>query len=112
MKKDKYYFPNKVIDRMNIPFTVKLATTDPDSVVMKQLEVATKEIDAKLYQIELDFSTFRYDSLVSRFQRGDNDPLMESTDFQSVYAQATLAEQMTDSILLPILQDDMILQVW
>lgn len=101
MQNEQYYFPNKVINQMNIPFTIKLATKDPDEIVMGQLKSVSEQIDERLHQIDLDFSPFRYDSLVSKFQRGDQSPLMESSDFQSVYAQATLAEQMTDSIFTP-----------
>ena len=101
MLKTKYYFPNEVINQMNIPFTVKLATKDPDDVVKEQLKVATEKIDEWLYQVDLKFSPFRYDSLVSKFQRGDKTPLLESKNFQSVYAQSVLAEQMTDKIFTP-----------
>lgn len=99
--KKQYYFPNQVINSMNIPFTVKFATTDPDQVVMEQLKVATERIEERLRQIDLKFSPFRYDSLVSRYQRGDRDPILDSTDFQAVYAQSVLAEQMTDGIFTP-----------
>lgn len=101
MKKDKYYFPNNVINQMNIPFTVKLATKDPDAVVWQQLQAATKRIDQLLQQVDKDFSPFKPDSLVSKFQRGDQRPLLESADFQSVYAQSILAEEMTDKIFTP-----------
>lgn len=101
MQETKYYFPNRVINQMNIPFTVKIATTDPDDIVMEQLKVATERIDAKLAQIDRDFSPFRYDSLVSKYQRGDRDPILSSSDFQTVYGQTVLAEQMTDGIFTP-----------
>lgn len=101
MEENKYYFPNQVINQMNIPFTVKLATKNPDPVVYQQLNVVADQINQCLHQIDLDFSPFRPDSLVSRFQRGDQQPLLESTDFQSIYAQTILAEQMTDSIFTP-----------
>lgn len=98
MKTHGYYFPNMVIDQMNIPFTVKLATKDPDDLVLKQLEAVTKKIASKLHQIDLNFSPFRPDSLVSKFQLGDRRPLLDSKDFQSIYAQTVLAEQMTDGV--------------
>ncbi len=101
MNNEKYYFPNHVINQMNIPFTVKLATRFPDDIVMEQLKVATENIDEALHQIDLDFSPFRYDSLVSKYQRGEEGPMMDSENFQSVYAQSILAEQMTDSIFTP-----------
>lgn len=101
MLQTKYYFPNHVIEQMNLPFTVKIATTDPDQVVMEQLKVASERIEERLRQIDLDFSPFRYDSLVSKYQRGDRTPILESTDFQAVYGQAILAEQMTDGVFTP-----------
>lgn len=101
MQTKQYYFPNTVINQMNIPFTIKLATADPDDIVREQLKVVTGLIDDKLHQIDLDFSPFRYDSLVSKYQRGDRSPLLDSTEFQAVYGQAILAEQMTDSIFTP-----------
>lgn len=101
MKNIQYHFPNRVINQMNIPFTVKLATFDPDEIVMEQLDWVTEKIKKRLHQIDMDFSPFRTDSLVSRFQSGDRDPILESKDFQSVYAQSVLAEQMTDSLFTP-----------
>lgn len=101
MRTHEYYFPNMVIDQMNIPFTIKFATKDPDDLVMKQLELTTKQIEMKLKQIDLDFSPFRSDSLVSKYQLGDRRPLLNSKDFQSVYAQSLLAEQMTEGIFTP-----------
>lgn len=101
MQETKYYFPNKVINQMNIPFTVKIATDDPDDVVMEQLKVAAERINDFLIQIDRDFSPFRYDSLVSQYQRGDRSPILDSNDFQTVYAQSVLAEQMTDRVFTP-----------
>lgn len=101
MQEIKYFFPNKVINQMNIPFTIKIATNNPDEVVMQELEEVAEKIDKRLAQIDKDFSPFRYDSLVSRYQRGDRSPILESTDFQSIYGQTILAEQMTDGIFTP-----------
>lgn len=98
MQRIKYFFPSKVINQMNIPFTIKLATNDLDDIISKKLEFVTENINERLHQIDLIFSPFRYDSLVSRFQRGDKQVILESEDFQTIYGQATLAEQMTDGI--------------
>jgi len=98
---NKYYFPNQVVEQMNIPFTIKLATTDPDDIVMEQLKLATAKINRRLAEIDRDFSPFRADSLVSKYQRGDRNPILDSNDFQIVYGQAILAEQMTDKIFTP-----------
>ena len=101
MLQPKYYFPKQIIEQMNLEFTVELATADPNQLVMEQLKVAGDRVEARLHQIDLDFSPFRYDSLVSKYQRGDRTPILESTDFQAVYGQAVLAEQMTDGIFTP-----------
>lgn len=105
MNRHEYYFPNMVVEQMNIPFTVKFATKDPDDLVMKQLEMTTKKIEKKLKQVDLDFSPFKPDSLVSKYQLGDRQPLLNSKDFQSIYAQSILAEQMTDGVFTPYFSD-------
>ena len=47
METAKYFFPNQVIEQMNIPFTIEIATTDPDYIVMEQLKSATTRINVR-----------------------------------------------------------------
>lgn len=98
MQIKKYVFPNMIIEQMNTKFTIEIATTNPDIIVMNQLKNATDRISEQLEKIDRDFSPFRYDSLVSKFQRGDKSPLRFSNDFEFIYNSSVLAEQMTDSI--------------
>lgn len=98
MQIKKYLFPNMIIEQMNTKFTIEIATTNPDIIVMNQLKAATDRISEQLKKIDRDFSPFRYDSLVSKFQRGDKSPLKFSNDFEFIYNSSVLAEQMTDGI--------------
>ncbi|WP_125591083.1 FAD:protein FMN transferase [Companilactobacillus jidongensis] len=95
MTEAKYYFPNRVIQMMNVPFTVKLAVTEDDEVVQTILNDITEKVTDKLRQMDDDFSPFKNDSMVTRFQNGDEAPLIDSDEFQAVYAQTVIAEQMT-----------------
>lgn len=101
MQIKKYVFLKKVIKQMNMKFELKIATTNPDIIVTEQLKVATQRVNQKLQDIDHEFSQFSYDSLVSRFQRGDRRLLQSSKDFQMVYNTATLAEQMTNGLFSP-----------
>lgn len=52
-------------------------------------------------RIDRELSPFRDDSLLSRFQKGDLEPMLISTDFESIFAQAKLAEEMTNGSFTP-----------
>ncbi|MFD1417670.1 FAD:protein FMN transferase [Companilactobacillus keshanensis] len=97
MTETKYYFPNQVINSMNIPFTIKLATRTNDDVIQGILEQVTYTIKRELNQVDKEFSPFRSDSLLVKFQNGDLDPLLKYDSFQSVFVQSKLAEEMTDN---------------
>ncbi|MDR4932973.1 FAD:protein FMN transferase [Companilactobacillus paralimentarius] len=101
MKNEKYYLKTKTINQMNMNFLIKLATLTTNVTVMELLKVATERIDERLQEIDRQFSAFRYDSLVSKFQRGDQKPLTTSNDFKQIYNSAILSEQMTNGIYRP-----------
>ena len=69
--------------------------------MVEELKVTTERIERQLHEIDLKFSPFRYDSLVSRFQRGDQTPLTSSDDFKNIYNSAILSEQMTNGTYHP-----------
>lgn len=98
MQIKKYLFPNLTVNQMNMNFKIEIATTNPDIIVMNQLKAAAERINEQLKKIDRDFSPFRYDSLVSKFQRGDKSPMRFSNDFEFIYNSSVLAEQMTDGI--------------
>jgi thiamine biosynthesis lipoprotein len=95
MIEPKVYFPNTVINKMNIPFTVKLAVTEDDRVADHILATTSKMINKELDAIEQKFSPFKEDSLVSKYRRGDSSPLMEDSLFQAVFSQCSIAEEVT-----------------
>lgn len=101
MKNEKYYLKTKTINQMNMNFLIKLATLTTNVTVMELLKVATERIDERLQEIDRQFSAFRYDSLVSKFQRGNQKPLTASNDFKQIYNSAILSEQMTNGIYKP-----------
>jgi len=101
MQIKKYLFPSTTINQMNMNFKIEIATTNPDSSIMEQLNSASDGIAEMLAEVDRDFSLFKYDSLVSRFQRGDNEPLRTSNDFKLIYDSAILAEQMTAGLYMP-----------
>lgn len=101
MKNEKYYLNIKTINQMNLNFLIKLATLTRNATVMELLKVTTDRINERLKEIDLQFSSFRYDSMVSKFQRGDKTPLTSSNDFKRIYNAAILSEQMTNGIYKP-----------
>lgn len=101
MKNRKYFINTNKINQMNTNFLIKLATITNSFTVMELLKVTTERINAHLAKIDREFSAFRYDSLVSQFQRGNSRPLANSADFKAVYNAAMLSEQMTNGIYSP-----------
>jgi len=87
----KIYYPNTVINKMNIPFTVKLAVTENDPVVAEILHSTTKLLEQDLDEIDRKFSPFKNDSLVSQYRRGDQDPLLADAMFQDVFGQCSIS---------------------
>lgn len=101
MKIKKYFFPNMIINQMNTQFKLEIATTKNNQILMEQMKLAHQNVEQFLMDVNRQFSPFAYDSLVSRFQRGDKTPLQESSDFAMIYNSTVLAEQMTDGIYTP-----------
>jgi len=101
MQIKKYVFPNTTVNQMNLNFNIKIAATEQSPLAMEQLQVASDNINQMLAEVDRNFSLFKYDSLVSRFQRGDETPLKTSDDFKVIYSSAILAEQMTSGLYTP-----------
>jgi len=95
MAEIKYYYLTSTIKQMNTDFNIVLATTDPTEAVQQVFDEAKHHIEIDLHEIDDDFSIEKKDSLVSRFQKGDQDPLINSEPFQLVYDKTIIAEQMT-----------------
>jgi len=98
MKTENQMILKKEINQMNMNFIIKLVTMGSNITVMEQFKSVTEKINQHLQRIDEIFSPFRYDSLVSRYQRGDESPLTYSNDFKEVYNAAILSQQMTNSV--------------
>ncbi|APX71382.1 FAD:protein FMN transferase [Companilactobacillus allii] len=91
----KYYYLTSAIKQMNTTFNIVMATTNPDGSIQQDLDKAKHHIEIDLHQIDDEFSIEKKDSLVSKFQQGDQSPLINSEPFQMVYDKTIGAEQMT-----------------
>lgn len=90
---------SRTIEAMTMPFTLSLASTDK-GIATILLEEIIPQLVAELERLEDKFSAFREESMVSRFQSGDQSVLMDQ-EFQMVYARVRIAEDMTDSYFDP-----------
>lgn len=95
MTETKYYYLTSSIKQMNTMFNIVIATTNPDESIQHRLDDTKHHIEIDLHEIDDDFSIEKKDSMVSKFQKGDQDPLINSEPFQLVYDQTIIAEQMT-----------------
>ncbi|KRL33934.1 thiamine biosynthesis membrane-associated lipoprotein [Liquorilactobacillus uvarum DSM 19971] len=85
---------------MNIPFTLSIATKLFNNTVNKLVDQLAIETQRSLKQIDELFSTFRTDSLVKRYQLGDNTPLLNDK-FKTVYNLSTLGSNVTQGYFDP-----------
>jgi len=89
-------FMNKTINSMNIPFTIRLALKQSNDEAENIMIDTYEEMNRFLEQMDLKFSPFREDSLVSRFQRGDRSPLLNSEVFESVYSKTVIVGELAN----------------
>lgn len=101
MKNDQQVILKNEINQMNMNFVIKLVALSSSPVVMEKMKVVSNRVNEHLKQIDQMFSPFRYDSLVSKFQRGDHSPLTSSEEFKAIYNSAILSQQMTNGIYHP-----------
>ncbi|MFD1472147.1 hypothetical protein [Companilactobacillus mishanensis] len=92
MIEPKMYFPEVTINKMNAPFTIKLAVTRNDDVIDHILNTTGELIAEDLDEIDDKFSPFKSDSLVSKFHRGDSERFFQDEMFQIVYNQCAIAK--------------------
>ncbi|MFD1417672.1 FAD:protein FMN transferase [Companilactobacillus keshanensis] len=95
MSENKYYFPSRIVEVLNVPFTIKLATKNYDRITQDIFHQTCFSIEKDLAQIVDGVYPFRTDSLIRKLQSGSIDPLLDYDTFQSIFAQAKLADEMT-----------------
>lgn len=76
---------SQTIEAMTIPFTVTLATNDRVKA-QQSLEKLLPMIQKELDRIDHRYSAFRQDSLLSRFNAGEESILIDDLEFYQVYA--------------------------
>lgn len=91
----EYKYISIVINKFALPFEIKLATPDPDMIDQTVIDEAVNNISKQIKEYDDIFSLENKDSLLSRFQDGEETALMVSKPFQEVYEQTIMAEQMT-----------------
>lgn len=91
----EYKYISIVINKFDQPFEIKLATPDANQIDSKVVDDTIERISENIKEYSELFSLENSNSLLSKFQDGDESGLMISKDFQEVYEQTITAEQMT-----------------
>lgn len=89
-------FLTKTINAMNIPFIIRLAFDHKDDKNEDIMIGTYEKMNQYLEQIDIQYSPFRDNSLVSRFQRGDKQPLLNSDAFKSVYSKTVVVGELSN----------------
>lgn len=89
----------QTVQAMTMPFTVSLAVTDKEAG-QELLSQLAPSILADLQAIEVKFSTFKEDSLVSRYRLGD-EAVMLDPQFQEIYVRSLAAREETGGAFAP-----------
>lgn len=92
---NQYHYVSRVIQSMTLPFTITLASSDSD-YANTLIEKVVPSIQTELDRIEADYSTFKSDSLVSRFNQGDSSILLNNSQFYEIYSFLERAKLETD----------------
>jgi len=86
---------------MAMPFTVKLVTASAHPLTATEVAAYRQTIGGTLTQIDRDFSPFRADSLVNRYQRHCLAAADFTADFQLVYGLAVQIQVATAGAFTP-----------
>lgn len=83
----------RTVQAMTMPFTLSLKVTDEEAgqVLIDQM---SHSVHQDLMRLEQKFSAFKPDSLLTRYQRGQGDALLDR-EFQEVYLTALAAQEDT-----------------
>lgn len=92
---NEYKYISIVINKFDLPFEIKLATPNPDLIDQRIVDDTVAKISENIKEYEDVFSLENNNSLLARFQDGEETGLMTSPIFREVYEQTITAEQMT-----------------
>lgn len=90
----------RTLQAMTIPFTLALATEE-EQAADSLLDQISPQIQAELDRIEADYSAFRADSLLSRFQAGEKNLLLTHPEFQAIYSSCLAYADLTEGYFDP-----------
>ncbi|MFT8356928.1 MAG: FAD:protein FMN transferase [Bifidobacterium aquikefiri] len=92
----------RAIGVMNIPFTIMIKPWDAGftnnhakNLSSTDCETVVSNIRDFLGEVDMKFSTFKSESLVSRARLGNWAPLLEDSEFMEIYARSALAKRIT-----------------
>lgn len=91
----EYKYISVVIDRFDQPFEIKLATQSSNRIDRPVIDQTVEMVSEKIKEYDNLFSLENKESLLNKFQDGDETVLLVSKTFQDVYEQTIMAEQMT-----------------
>lgn len=91
----EYKYISVVINKFDLPFEIKLATPNPNLIDQKIIDETVNKISENIQEYDKTFSLENNNSLLSKFQNGEEMGLMTSQVFREVYEQTITAEQMT-----------------
>ncbi|MGF2385374.1 FAD:protein FMN transferase [Lentilactobacillus otakiensis] len=101
MQTTQYRLQTSVINQMTIPFSIRLALKDEVPGFQQIFQEITDATEKDLIHVDQNFSTFRPDSLVSKFREGDPRPLVGSESFATVYSLAEISKDQTEGYFDP-----------
>ncbi|WP_057880615.1 FAD:protein FMN transferase [Companilactobacillus kimchiensis] len=91
----EYKYISIIVNKFEQPFEIKLATPNPDLIDQRVIDDAVAKISGNIKEYDDVFSLENNNSLLAKFQDGEETALMISKTFQEVYEQTIMAEQMT-----------------
>jgi thiamine biosynthesis lipoprotein len=106
MRTINYLLRTAVIDKMTIPFTIRIALTQEPAFFADLFQRVRKDIDRDLTRIDDEFSPFKATSLLSQFRAGDLSLLESSARFAEVFTLAQAAQVETAGYFDPHFDGD------
>ncbi|MFH5810258.1 FAD:protein FMN transferase [Companilactobacillus sp. FL22-1] len=91
----EYKYISIVVNKFDLPMEIKLATPNSSLIDTKVIDATIEKISEKIKEYDNVFSLENSNSVLARFQDGEETGLMTSKVFREVYEQTITAEQMT-----------------
>ncbi|MFT8446508.1 MAG: FAD:protein FMN transferase [Liquorilactobacillus nagelii] len=95
-----YQFYDRLINEMNLPFTLTLVCEKNSPSIEQEVNQLAKQIQQNLQDIDRIFSPFKQDSLLKRYQQGDLQ-VMQNKSFRTVFGLAEMAAKLTTGFFDP-----------